>query len=131
MPAQVKIIRASDFLIATPQGQIDYEASKRLLLTLGSASAGLVAHEVLLDLRSAQSGLSATDLWHLAAELSRSHTPFVCKIAILCRMTGSSQASFFALCAQNRGLPVRAFTSFEDAVEWLIADGPQQMENLG
>jgi hypothetical protein len=29
-------------------------------------------------------------------------------------------AGFFALCAQNRGFQVSAFTSFEDAIEWLI-----------
>jgi hypothetical protein len=28
-------------------------------------------------------------------------------------------------------LPVRAFTSFEEAVEWLIADGPRLLEAIG
>jgi hypothetical protein len=131
MPTNVKIIRATEFLIATPQGQVDFEKSKRLLTTITSASADLVAHEILLDMRGAQPDLSATDLWHLAAELSRRPTAFPGKIAVLCPLSGSGQASFFALCAQNRGLPVRAFTSFEDAVEWLIADGTQLMEDLG
>jgi hypothetical protein len=130
MPTQVKIIRASDFLVVTPKGQVDFEKSKRLLMTIGSASATLVAHEILLDMRSAQSELSATDLWHLAAELSRRRRAFPGKIAVLCRFSGSGQAAFFALCAQNRGFPVSAFTSFEDAVEWLSADGPRLQEDL-
>jgi hypothetical protein len=131
MPTHVKIIRANDFLIATPQGQIDFESSKRILLKVASASANQVAHEILLDMRNAQSVLSATDLWHLASELSRRHALFRGKIAVLCRLSGTNQATFFALCAQNRGFPVRAFTSFEEAVEWLIADGFQRLEEIG
>jgi hypothetical protein len=130
MPTHLKIIHAADFLIATPEGQIDFEKSKQLLLQVASASATLVAPEILLDVRHAQSELSATDLWHLAAELSYRRTAFRGKIAVLCRATATSQATFFTLCAQNRGYPVRAFTSFEDAVTWLIADGPHLAEDI-
>ncbi len=130
MPVNDKIIRATDFLIATPTGQVDFEKSKRLLLTIASAATNLVAHEILLDMRSAQSKLSATDVWILAAELSRRRTAFPGKIAVLCRLNGSGQAAFFALCAQNRGFPVRAFTSFENALEWLSADQPQVLEYI-
>ena len=126
MPTHVKIIRPSDFLIATPTGQIDFENSKRLLMTVASATATLDAHEILLDMRHARSELSASDLWHLAAELSRCPDAFPGKIAVVCRHSG--QAAFFALCAQNRGFPVNAFTSFEDAVEWFSADGPGHLE---
>jgi hypothetical protein len=130
MPTQVKIIRASEFLIVTPEGRIDFDTSKRLLFSITSASTTLATHEVLLDLRSARSGLSATDVWRLAAEFSRRPASHSGKIAILCRLSGEGQAAFFALCAQNQGLLVRAFTSFEEAVEWLIADGPQHVESL-
>jgi hypothetical protein len=128
MPTHVKIIRATDFLIATPQGQIDYENSKHLLLRIASAPANLVAHEILLDMREMQSDLLATDLWRLAAALSRRHTAFPGKIAVLCRLRGSCQAAFFALCAQNRGFSVNAFTSFEDAFDWLTADRSETLD---
>jgi hypothetical protein len=111
MPTHVKIIRATDFLIATPKGQVDFETSKRLLVTVASASATLLAHEILLDMRSAQSELSATDLWHLAAELSRRRTAFPGKIAVLCGLNGSGQAAFFALCAQNKQRADKSLTS--------------------
>jgi hypothetical protein len=131
MPTQVKIIRASEFLIATPHGQIDFASSKRLLLTIASNTADVASQKLLLDMRDTQSELSAADLWHLAEELSRRHTVFRGKIAVLCRSTGANQGAFFALCAQNRGFPVNAFTSFEEAVEWLLTDEPQLLEDLG
>jgi hypothetical protein len=131
MPSHLTIIRASDFLVATPHGQVDFERSKRILLKIAAASASLVAHEILLDVRDAQIELSAGDLWYLAAELGYPHMPFRGKIAVLCSLAGSDQADFFALCAQNRGFRVRAFTSFEEAVEWLIADGSHLLEHIG
>jgi hypothetical protein len=130
MPIDVKIIRATDFLIATPTGRVDFESSKRLLATIASASARLVAHELLLDMRGAQPELSATDLWSLAAELGPGRAAVTGKIAVLCRLNGSNQGAFFALCAQNRGFPVSAFTSFEDAVEWLLEGGPRLREQI-
>jgi hypothetical protein len=74
-------------------------------------------------------GFSPTDLWHLAAGLSRRHTAFPGKIAVLCRLSGSGQGAFFALCAQNRGFSVNAFTSFEDAFDWLTADRSQPVDH--
>lgn len=67
--------------------------------------------------------MSVIDLWYLAAELSNLHKAFSRKTAVLCPLEQFDHAGFFALCAQNRGLQVRAFTSFEDAIEWLIAKG--------
>jgi hypothetical protein len=31
------------------------------------------------------------------------------------------RSRFFALCAENRGFNIQAFTSYEEAMEWLIA----------
>ena len=130
MPTQVQFIRASDFLIATPKGQLDLERSEKLLTSLALASASLIAHEVLLDMRGAQVALSATDLWKLAAALSRLHTTFPGRVAVLCLPNRAGRAEFFALCAQNRGFPIGAFTSFEGAVEWLSADAPRFREDI-
>jgi hypothetical protein len=81
-------------------------------------------------MRKAVSELSATDLWQLAAGLGNCRTAFSGKIAVLCRLNRYNQAEFFALCAQNRDFPVKAYTSFEDAVEWLIAGGPELLEYI-
>jgi hypothetical protein len=63
--------------------------------------------------------LSITDLWYLAAELSKLRQAFSRKTAVLCPPERFDFAGFFALAAQNRGFRVGAFTSFEEAMTWL------------
>ena len=50
--------------------------------------------------------LSATDLWTLAERLVRFRF---------------DHARFFTLRAENHGFNIRAFSSYEGAMEWLIA----------
>ena len=126
MPVNIRIIHAHDFIKATPEGRLDLEESKKLLIEIASASAPLVDYHMILDTRKAQSEMSVSDLWHLAAELSKNFHKAVSRIpktAVLCPRERFDHAEFFALCAQNRGYQVSAFTSFEDALEWLIANG--------
>jgi hypothetical protein len=124
MPANIRIIHAHDFIQVTPEGKLDLDASKKLLLEVATASAHLIDYDIVLDTRKTRSELSVPDLWHLAAEVNdtfrkaHSHNP---RTAVLCPSERFDQAGFFALCAQNRGLRVSAFTSFSDAYEWLIA----------
>jgi hypothetical protein len=70
MPTDIRIIHAHDFIKATPEGHLDLEESKKLLMEIASVSAPLVDYEIILDTRKAELEMSATDLWHLAAELS-------------------------------------------------------------
>lgn len=122
MPTKIIVIHAHDFIKASPQGQLDLETSKQLLLEIVLASAPLVDCEIILDTRKAQSEMSVSDLWHLAAELSGHRNVFSGRTAVLCPLEQFDRASFFALCAQNRGFKVMAFTSFEDAIDWLRAE---------
>jgi len=124
MPANIRIIHAHDFIKATPEGRFDLEKAKHLLMEIASTSAPLVDCEIILDTRKAQTEMSITDLWYLATELSNLRKAFLRKkTAVLCPLERFDYAGFFALCAQNFGFQVRAFTSFEDAIEWLIANG--------
>jgi hypothetical protein len=121
MATNVTIIHAQDFIRATPDGQIDLEKAKKGLIDIAAAAAPLGDHRILVDTRHAQVAMSITDLWYLASELSNASKTFSRKTAVLCPLEGFDKAGFFALCAQNRGFPVKAFASFEDAIEWLIA----------
>lgn len=121
MPCSIRIIHAHDFIKATPEGTLDLENSKKLLIEIASDSSTLGDYEILLDTRKAQSEMSASDLWSLAAELTSFRKALSRKTAVLCPLERFDHAAFFALCAQNRGFRVRAFTSFEEAMEWLIA----------
>ena len=122
MATNIRIVHAHDFLKATPKGLLDFEQSKRLLIEVAAAAASLAEYEVIVDTRKAETALSVTELWYLAAELSKSGEAFSRKTAVLCPLKDFDNAAFFALCAQNRGFRVQAFTSFEDAIEWLIAN---------
>lgn len=124
MPTNIRVIHAHDFITATPEGQLDLESSKKLLVEIAAAAAPLLDYDVVLDTRGVQSNMSVTDLWYLAAELSanfRKAFSRSLKTAVLCPLERFDHAGFFALCAQNRGFQVSAFTSFSDAYEWLIA----------
>ncbi len=120
MPTDIKIIHAHDFIKVTPAGQFDFEKSKNILIEIASASVPMVAYDIILDARKAQMEMSVADLWHLAAELDKLRQTFSRKTAVLCPSERFDNAGFFALCAQNRGFNVKPFTSFEDAIEWLI-----------
>ena len=120
MPTNIRIIPAHEFIRAVPEGQLDLEKSKELLVEIASASAPAFDYELIIDTRKADTKFSIADLWYLAAELSKPGTPFSQKIAVVCPLEGFDNAGFLALCAQNRGVPVKAFTSFDDAIEWLF-----------
>ena len=122
MATTIRIIHAHDFIKATPEGTLDLENSKKLLVEIAADSSTSGDHEILLDTRKAQSELSAADLWYLAAELISFRKALSRKTAVLCPLERFDHAAFFALCAQNKGFRVHAFTSFEAAMEWLMAD---------
>ena len=127
MPTNIRIIHAHDFIKVTPEGQLDLAESRKLLIEIAAASAPLARYDVVLDTRKVQSEMSATDLWDLAAELSQSLTKVfahLLKTVVICPVERFDHAKFFALCAQNRGFRVQAFTSLHDAWEWLVADQP-------
>jgi hypothetical protein len=124
MPTDIRLIHAHDFVRATAEGELDFETSKKALIEIASATAHLVDFEILLDTRKADVQMSAINLWYLAAELSNLRKTFSRKTAVLCPVERFDDATFFALCSENRGLRIKAFTSFEDAINWLIGMAP-------
>jgi hypothetical protein len=123
VPANIRIIHAHDFMKATPEGWLDRDKTMKLLLEIASVAPSLSDFHVILDTRKAQSGLNEIDFWYLASELSNSFREVAKspRMAVLCPVERFNQADFFALCAKNRGFNINAFTSFEDAYEWIIA----------
>jgi hypothetical protein len=120
MSTNIRIIHARDFIKVTPDGQLNFEKSKNILIEIASAFDPNVDYEIILDVRKVQSNLSITNLYYLAAELGKLRQAFSRKTAVLCLSEGFDYAGFFAICAQNRGFKVRPYISFEDAIEWLI-----------
>jgi hypothetical protein len=123
MPTNIRIIHAHDFIKATPEGHLDFEESKNLLMEIARASVPLIDYEIILDARKVQAVMSATQLWDLARELTKYRTTFSRKTAVLCPLEGFDYAMFFANCARERGFKISVFTSLDDAIEWLTANG--------
>jgi hypothetical protein len=124
MPTDIRIIHAHDFIRATAYGEFDFEMSKKALTEVASATAHLANYEILLDTRKAQVQIPVPDLWHLARELGNLGKAFCQKTAVLCPAERFDDAAFFTLCAENRGFRIQAFTSFEDAIDWLTGMEP-------
>ena len=123
MPTNIRVIHAHSFIRATPEGTLDFEKTREIVLEIASTSLNMDDYDVILDSRKAQSILSVKELWHLATSLGstfRQDFSLPQKTAVICPIERFNHAEFFALCAQNRGFNVGAFTSFEDAYEWLI-----------
>jgi hypothetical protein len=123
MPAAVKVIRARDFIRAQADGSFLIEDSLRLLGDIAAAAAGLKEHDVVVDVRQADSPLSAADLWTLAQKLAEYRHVHLRKTAVLCPLERFDKARFFAMCAENQGYRIRAFTDYEAAMEWIISEG--------
>jgi hypothetical protein len=122
MPTNIKVIRTRDFIKVTPYGHFDLEASQKLLAEVVATASTVKDHEVILDTRGVEADLNSQDLWSLAATIGASRKVFTGRTAVLCPVDRFDRAKFFALCADHQGLNVRAFVSYEDAMEWLISD---------
>jgi hypothetical protein len=123
MARKIRVINARDFVSAKPDGLLNLEESEHLLREVVHVSDPLEEFDILVDTRDATSTLSATDLWFLADRLVNYPRTFVgTRTAILCPNDRFDHASFFALCAENKGIEMQAFTSYEEAMLWLTAE---------
>lgn len=120
MPANVKVIRARDFIRARPGGDANLEKAEQLLKDIAEAGTGLDDFDILVDTREVSGMLSATDLWSLAQRLVRYRKTFARRTAVICPIEKFDHTRFFSLCADNHGFNIQAFTSYEDAMEWLL-----------
>ena len=114
-------MHSSDFVKAIAEGAMDREETKKALRAIAMAAEPLDDYKIVLDVRNADSTMSAIDIWYIAEGLSDTGAAFRHKTALLCRAERFDDAGFFALCAENRGYQIRAFTSFEEAIEWLLS----------
>jgi hypothetical protein len=114
------VIRARDFIRARPGGDANLEKAEQLLKDIAEAGTGLDDFDILVDTREVSGMLSATDLWSLAQRLVRYRKTFARRTAVICPIEKFDHTRFFSLCADNHGFNIQAFTSYEDAMEWLL-----------
>jgi hypothetical protein len=122
MATKIKVVKAGDFLEATPEGTINLATSRQLLADIAKAEQSPVDYELLVDFRDTHCQLSVFEVYQLAAELCQHGDTFRGKVALLVLPgIGFDRASFFETCAHNRHFSVDAFTDYEAAMRWVLS----------
>ncbi|MEN8126355.1 MAG: hypothetical protein ABFR90_00960 [Planctomycetota bacterium] len=120
MATMYKVIKAKDFIKAKPSGITDLEQSKQVLLELAMIAGLSPKHEILIDIRESDAGLTHEELKELIQELIKHRSFFHNKIAVIARDDEQySRAGFFEIFANLEGFQVAAFIDFEKACSWL------------
>lgn len=122
MATKIKVVTTRDFLEVTPEGVIDINTSKQLLVEIAKAEHPPVDYDLLIDFRDTEWKMSTTALYQLAAELTHYGDTFRRKVAVLV-LPGINfdPARFLETCSHNRGFLVDAFTDFESAMRWMLS----------
>ena len=120
MPVNIKVIHTRDFIKSTATGVLDFTASKQAILEITSQIKQPGEYEVLVDTREAKSVLSVTNIFELGKALADQSSLRHSKIGLIAPMSDTDKAAFFETVAVNRGVNIRAFTDFEQAITWLV-----------
>lgn len=120
MPVNLKVIHTKDFIKTTVSGTLDFAVSKQALLDILSLIRQPGEYDVLVDTRETESLLSITNLYELGEALAGHPILRQSRICILVPTKDIDQAGFFETVAVNRGVQIRAFTGFEQAITWLV-----------
>jgi hypothetical protein len=121
MSTSVRVIRPPDFLRARTDGQVDLGMAKSLLARVAEAAAPLDEYDILIDIRDVVGQLTPDEVSELAGSLDQFRRAFLRKTALLCPRERFDNAKLFSLLAGSHGFRhVRAFLSYEDAMEWLL-----------
>jgi hypothetical protein len=121
VPTNIAIVHTRDFIRARPDGALDLEASRTLLVDVVSAIRRAGEHNVLIDTRAAvPTRLARTDLWKLGVAAGTQPALAQGRVALLVPLDRQDDAEFFESVARLEGANVRAFSDFESAISWLI-----------
>lgn len=122
MDLNLRLIKAKDFLKASPLGEYDLEMSKQFLLKLARENADRRQYDILIDIRGMSDSLTFADVMEMVQVMIDNRDSFRSKLAILTSFGHQfDNTKFMELYAGNRGFRVRAFDRFEEALNWLAA----------
>jgi hypothetical protein len=121
MATKIKIVTARDFIEVTPEGKIDINTSRQLLIDIAKTKHQPVDYDLLIDFRDTEWEMSTLDLYEIASELTQYGNTFRRKVAILVLPgVNFDPAEFLETCSHNRGFSVDAFSDYETAMRWLL-----------
>lgn len=123
MKAEIKFVTTKDFIKTTASGQLNLEQSKKVLEEIARLNTPDDLHDILVDIRDTEPGLSLSDIYELVTAVGNHRQAFRKKIAILLGAQHDfDKARFLEMCASNRGYNVNAFNDFEESVNWLMCE---------
>lgn len=119
MTIAYKIITVKDFTETTATGELDLQASYRIVARLTDAlqSAGDV--NVLIDVRGAYSEISVVEITQVLEEMLQLLAGFRNKIAIVHSNRRPEDAQQAKQLLRMVGLEVDMFNDYQNAIEWL------------
>lgn len=120
MPVSLKVVRTRDFIKTTATGVLDLAASKEALLGVLSEIRQSGQYEVLVDTREAEVLLSIADIYELGEAMASCLALRRSKICLLVTKGRITDADFLEKVAYNRGVQIKAFSDFEQAITWLV-----------
>jgi hypothetical protein len=120
MPVNIKVVHTKDFVKTTVTGVLDFAVSRQTLLDIASEIEQPGEYEILVDTRNAEAVLSLVDIFELGQALAAHPSLRRSKIACLTSLRDMKEAEFIETTTANRGLRVRMFTDFEEAITWLV-----------
>lgn len=119
MSIAYKIITVKDFTETTATGELDLQASYRIVARLTDAlqSAGDV--NILIDVRGAYSEISVVEITQVLEEMLQLLAGFRNKIAIVHSNRRPEDAQQAKQLLRMVGLEVDMFNDYQNAIEWL------------
>ncbi len=123
MATKIKIIRSIDYLSVTDDSTVNFEESKRKLSEMAEPKRPPADYEILLDFRRTQWILSTDEIFSLVEALIHMQDSFRDKIALLLLPgVNFDKVRFTELTSESKGVEVRTFTNYEDAIQWFYND---------
>jgi hypothetical protein len=122
MAVTVKIVHPRDFIRTNVDGALDLEASRKLLVSIASLIEKPRQYHLLVDTRQAQAHLTVGDLFELGVAVTSFPAIAQSMTAVLAPVSEEEKARFMELVARNRGALLRVFTSFEEAITWILME---------
>jgi hypothetical protein len=123
MPAELQVIRASEFVCLDPNEHMDFEASKNELQKLAKACRKRGLHRALLDLRGLpilpRPHFNTKEVASLVGAFRDGGFTQKQRLAVLYEHDVYGIIRNFTLFSREQGLQVEAFLEYEKAMNWL------------
>ena len=114
------VLDAAHFVQVDAAGRINVAASIRMAQEIAAFDGPGAKLPLLLDARALSGALSVLDTVELVKTLAAERARYRRKLALLVRDDAQlERARFLETYSVNRGIPIAAFTDYDQAVKWL------------